>query len=184
MKHTLLLTLCVALVISMLGCSIGSTPAPTVTPNCGVHVGMSLEEFYDVYPVSYLLLMTSYLLIEDDSGNPVVLTYGKVDGIYQITSMEAYDKNAIACSKKTFYAIEAGMTVQEVISLVGIPDNCSDFGTTNTLWWSLADSDESVSILFYVLPDDSATLILEDVVLHDKNGSASIINHRYIPFVD
>ena len=184
MKKVLLLILC--LLLSLTGCSVSGRPAPTVTPVCDAYVGMPVEEFWELYKDGWedfsnsLVGMDNFYFIEDHNGNPVVLTRGKIDGISQITSIVAYDKNKIELSSRSFFAIEAGMTVQEVISRLGKP--VANVGASGTRLTWLVD-DVIYDIDFRRTENDPSKLFVENVFIRDDIYT-SIINHWYIPFID
>ena len=75
------------------------------------------------------------------------------------------------------------MTIQEVVSLVGMPAGCFHPYLDRLTWW-LVDREVGVNVIFQEHPDDPAILIVKDVVLMDEDSSKSIINHKYIPFID
>lgn len=185
MKKMLLLSLCVILMLSIVGCSASGRPAPTVTPSCDAYVGMPTKEFWTLYDNEDVEALTglsdeNYYFIEDANGNPVVLTLKSINKNYTITAIAAYDKNKIELSSRSFFSIKAGMTVQEVISILGYPSG-SGFSTGDRLSWKVDDT------LFYVLfrgqPGDPSISVVNDVIISGENYT-SIINHWYIPFID
>ena len=184
MKKPLLLTLCVILLLSTLGCSASGKPAPAVTPDIPFHVGMSSEEFWELYDSEDIISLTglsfadeAYYLMEDDNGNPVVLTLKSRNSI---TAIAAYDKSKIKLTSRSFFSIKAGMTVQEVISILGHPlMNYSANG--DRLTWKVDDT--FFHVQFRSQPSDPSILVVYDVFVSSESYT-SIINHWYIPFID
>ena len=189
MKKKLLLSLCVILMLSIVGCSASGRPAPTVTPSCDAYVGMPMEEFWELYKAGWadfsntIVFMGYYYFIEDDNGNPVVITCTSTNSAStekEVTSIVAYDKNEIELSSRSFYAIKAGMTVHEVISRLGKPK--ANIGATGErLSWRV--DDVIYDIDFRATEDDPFDLVVVNVYIRGENA-ASIINHWYIPFID
>ena len=186
MKKVLLLILCLLLFLA--GCSASGKPAPSVTPDCGVYVGMPTEEFWKLYDNEDVKSMAGfpgvdedYYFIEDANGNPVVLTLENIDRKYTITAIAAFDKNKIELSTRSYFSIKAGMTMQELISIVGHPLGCFN-AAGDRLTWKVDDT--MFHVTFRTRSGDPSILVVEDVVLMDEDGSKSIINHKYIPFID
>lgn len=104
----------------------------TVPPPSNIHVGMSLSDVDELDSCPALL---NYFFIEDTDGNPVIVTSRVENRKYSVASVTAYDKNTIDFSEVGFKKIDKGMTVHEVVSLVGNPLGCfSCYG--NELTWS------------------------------------------------
>jgi hypothetical protein len=187
MKKMLLLSLCIILMLSTAGCSVSGRPAPAVTPDSPVYVGMPTKEFWTLYDNEDVLSMAGfpgvdedYYFIEDANGNPVVLTLRNIDRKYTITAISAYDKNKIELSTRSFFAIREGMTMQELISILGHPFG-SVFSSGDRLTWKVDDTFFDVN--FRTQPGDPSILVVNDVLIRDENYT-SIINHWYIPFID
>ena len=180
MKKLLLLTLCVMLLLSMWGCRASGKPAPTVTPVCDAYVGMPMEEFWELYEHKDIVSMAGipgvddYYFIEDDRGNPMVLIDKDADGEYTIAAIEAYDKSKIELSSRSFFAIEIGMTVQEVISILGHPlGSFSAMG--NLLTWRVDDT--LYDVAFHSQPGDPSIFVVEN--LKSKPG-ALLVAKKYL----
>lgn len=189
MKKLLLLSLCIILMLSTVGCSASGRPAPTVTPDSPVYVGMPGEEFWEIYEIKDddIVSMAAspgvdedYYFMEDNNGNPMVVTVIWKYPEYHITAISAYDKNKIELSTRSFFSIRAGMAVQEVISILGQP--LASFNSAgDILTWKVDDTIFDVE--FRNRPGDPSILVVENVYIRGDN-SASIINHWYIPFID
>lgn len=190
MKKTVLLLLCVLLLLSLYGCdepiknidpSTNDTeifqPAPTIAPPSNIYVGMTRDDFLELYPnrgntfelaQGYSWGHDNYLFINDDQGNPVVITVSAYSAgkPYYLTSIVAYDKNAIFVSEETFRGIEKGMTLHEVVSLVGNPFGNPDAGGL-TLGWQFGENIR-YCVLWTQHPDDPNVLIVKNIYRADN----------------
>jgi hypothetical protein len=165
--------------LSLLGSNralnVGQT-APEVASPSNIYEGMLLDEFWEIYPrrgntfeivKGCSWMHDGYIFISDDQDNPVVITVSdnSKGKSHYLTSVVAYDKNAIVVSEETFRSIEKGMTLHEVVSLVGNPYGNPDTAGL-TLGWHCGDN-----IRFCVRwgrhPNDSNVLIVEDVYRAD-----------------
>lgn len=187
MKKVILLILC--LLLFLVGCSASGRPAPTVTPDSPVYVGMPEEEFWEICEIKDDDIVSmagfpgvdeDYFFMEDTNGNPMVVTIIFKDRKYNVTAITAYDKNKIKLSTRSFFAIREGMTMQELISILGHPFG-SVFSSGDRLTWKVDDTFFDVN--FRTQPGDPSILVVNDVLIRDENYT-SIINHWYIPFID
>ena len=112
MKKVILLILC--LLLFLVGCSASGRPAPTVTPDSPVYVGMPEEEFWEICDIKDDDIVSmagfpgvdeDYFFMEDTNGNPMVVTVIFKDRKYNVTAITAYDKNKIKLSTRSFFTI-------------------------------------------------------------------------------
>lgn len=153
-------------------------PAPTIVPVTDVYEGLSMETFlerycygdnYKDYENQYLGI-NNYYFIFDENNNPTILTSSKngtADG-YIISSITAYDKNAINICEETFYCIEQGMSIHEVVGLVGNPDWQTSDGIT--LVWYCNDQ-FNFHISWKTDSSDPSLLIVNRVYIRDLNAN-------------
>jgi hypothetical protein len=191
MKKTILLLLCVLLLLSLYGCdepiknidpSTNDTeifqPAPTIVPPSDVYAGMLLDEFWELYPQREDTLecqglswgFDGYMFIYDDHNNPVVITYhsvgpGRPREDYYLTSVVAYDRNSIVISEARFRSIKEGMTLHDVVALVGNPYGNPDAAGL-TLGWHCGEGIR-FCIKWAKHPDDPNVLIVKNVYRAD-----------------
>ena len=191
MKKTVLLLLCVLLLLSLYGCdepiknidpSTNDTenfqPAPTITLPTDIYVGMTIDEFNELYPKSdeyykydgRSLGYFNYKFFYDDDHNPVVLNYhsygpNRPKEHYYVISIAAYDKNAIIASEEVFRSIKKGMTLHDVVALVGNPYGNPD-PTGLTLGWHCGEG-LRYCVEWAEHPADSNVLIVKNVYRSD-----------------
>ena len=104
--------------------------ANPIAPPSNIYVGMSLEEFMVLYPnmrenpegTCFYYWECRYAFFNDTNGNPVVVTF-QFDSSYNgtIFSINAYDKEGINVNEEIFSSLERGMSVQELVSILGTP---------------------------------------------------------------
>ena len=133
----------------------------TVPPPSHIHVGMAIDDIDELYTCPGLL---NYFFIEDTDGNPVIVTSRVENRKYSVASVTAYDKNTIDFSEVGFRKIDKGMTVHEVVSLVGNPLGCFSC-YLDELTWSCDGIMYSIKLEQH--PDDSDVLIVRDVLQED-----------------
>lgn len=153
-------------------------PAPTIVPVTDVYEGLSMETFLERYSYgdnykdyeNQYLGINNYYFIFDENNNPTILTSSKngtADG-YIISSITAYDKNAINICEETFYCIEQGMSIHEVVGLVGNPDWQTSDGIT--LVWYCNDQ-FNFHISWKTDSSDPSLLIVNRVYIRDFNAN-------------
>ena len=133
----------------------------TVPPPSHIHVGMPLNEIEELDTCPALL---NYFFIEDTDGNPVIVTSRVENRKYSVASVTAYVKNTIDFSEVGFRKIDKGMTVHEVVSLVGNPLGCFS-SYLDELTWSCDGIMYRIELEQH--PDDFDVLIVCDVLQED-----------------
>ena len=154
MKRFLLIIFALCIML-LCGCQAANndviTPASPVDPPSNIRIGMTFDEFLELYPdkqwtpgATCFYTNNEYALFEDGDGNPVVVHFVPVEiNHFVVGSVYAFDKNGINKSEAVFNALEGGMSIQEVISLVGLPEPYC-INRTGVFTWKLNDGVEYV----------------------------------------
>ena len=181
MKRIILPFLMALLLCSIAGCG-KLKAAPAVTPVCDLYVGMPMQDIYTLYENDEIVVITNdpavticYYFIEDDNGNPMVLTVQSSKSKYTVTDIVAYDKDAIVVSREAFYSIAAGMTPQQVIALVGMPDGCFH-SNVDRLTWEVEDN--LFDVIFRSRSSEEDDFIVYDVCIRGTGEETSILDNR------
>ena len=126
----LILLLSVSLLSACQHTNLDSRPDHSIAPPDNIYVGMPLEEFMVLYPnvrenpegTCFYYWECRYAFFNDTNGNPVVVTF-QFDSSYNgtVLSINAYDKEKINVNEETFSSLERGMSVQELVSILGTP---------------------------------------------------------------
>ena len=133
----------------------------TVPSPSHIQVGMLIHEIDELDTCPGLL---NYFFIEDTDGNPVIVTSRVENRKHSVASVTAYDKNTIDFSEAGFRKIDKGMTVHEVVSLVGNPLGCFS-SYLDELTWSCDGVMYRIELEQH--PDDFNVLIVRDVLQED-----------------
>lgn len=91
----------------------------------GVFVGMSLEEFKERIPQDDYFEYIPYVFFRNSMGGHVV---ARLSDSYEIVQYDCFDPWQIDTSDAAFARIKIGMSVEEVVSIVGIPSGSPTFG--------------------------------------------------------
>ena len=111
-------------------------PEPTLTPE--ELVGKTLEEVSDVLKWDRELLAYGHGFATDNVGNPVCYTWelnGNDD--FVITGAEIFPAKDTDNSPERFEELEEGMTISEVVAMLGVP---SDIPATGVFYIAFTDS--------------------------------------------
>lgn len=180
MRKTIVLVLPIVLLCLLIGCG-EQKAAPAITPVCDLYVGMPLQDLYTFYENDEIVVISNdpavticYYFVEDNAGNPMVLTVQSDESEYTVTDIVAYDKNAIVETREAFYSIAAGMTPQQVIALVGMPDGCFH-SNVDRLTWEVEDA--LFDVIFRSRSSEEDDLIVYDVCIRGEGKDASILEN-------
>ena len=138
-KILLISLACLAVVLSLSYIAVHDT--------CGITVGMTHAEARELVPkdaFSYL----DYCFYENTLGNSVVVQFS--NDHKSVAKINCYPKNIFDNSRLAFSGIKKGMSVQQVVSKVGIPDGSYTSGmitlayklNSNSQCWIYLDSAE------------------------------------------
>jgi len=179
MKKNMLITLilCIGLLCACKPSNANISPATSIDPPSNIYIGMPLGEFKELYPDrdenpdgTCFYYWTQYAFFEDTNGNPVVVHFTYDDYLNgEVSSVDAYDKNEINLTDEAFGALSGGMTVQEIVSRVGLPDPvCFNH---HQLRWTFSNENVDVKYLIQLTekngqPNDDFALYL----LHRMEG--------------
>jgi outer membrane protein assembly factor BamE (lipoprotein component of BamABCDE complex) len=126
-KTILCILLSVVLVCSLSGChqakekDINEEMGVEEIKEKNIYEGMSFEEFKEINPEeSYFQYYGGYLFGKTNDGDHYVAQLS--DDCRVISKVSCYEEESIDDSDATFEKIKEGMTVEQVVSMVGIPE--------------------------------------------------------------
>ena len=122
--------------------------------NMGVTIGMSLEECRGQFDEGELFEFHQYACFVNNIGYPVIVRYDA----NTVTEVDIIDLAKVDRSTKGFEQLKAGMTLQQVGQLVGIPA-ASEAGNDTVLFYLCKDG--QTYMLTY--KDAGAELVLEEL---------------------
>ena len=171
MKRFLLIIFALCIML-LCGCQAANndviTPASPVDPPSDIYIGMPWDELMELYPsleeggICYYQYL-DYAFFEDRNGNPVVVHLIQKNKNFIVESVCAYDKNGVNKLDEMFRSLEGGMTVQEIVSFVGLPEPITL--ASNAL---IYDLDGGIRYLISLTPsvryDDASNLALCEIV--------------------
>ena len=119
-----------------------------MTDYAGVYPGMSAYEMVAAVPQDNAYLYQGYYFYTNKWGNPIVARFSQDTKV--VVELISYPALAIRTSERAFDRIKPGMTLHEVIAIVGIPNapRASDAS-------ALAYKDKSGNIYHIYLEDRS-----------------------------
>ena len=143
-------------------------PAPTIANPSDIQLGMSLEDVFELYPEEAgSFNYCSHLFFCDREGNPVVATYPRNAYAERvILSITTYDKDAINVSEEAFRSIEPGMSIYDVVSLVGHPNGGPALDGLTLVWH--CDDGETFHVEVIFKSDNPSVLTVTNVYRLDK----------------
>lgn len=104
-----------------------------------IYEGMSFEEFQEKNPEdSYYRYFGGYLFTVNDEGDHIVARLS--DDATVISKVDCYEAESINKADETFLKIEEGMTVNQVVSMVGIPEGSDTSGMVSLTFQSNSGS--------------------------------------------
>lgn len=110
--------LLLSIVISSVGCK--------SQQKIDAHVGMKLQAFRDAFSEDEYFKYGDYLFFKNSmSEHCVAFVSGETD---EINSLESYPEDQINCTDENFALIEEGMSMEQVVSMVGIPEGSCTSG--------------------------------------------------------
>jgi hypothetical protein len=89
-------------------------------PEQNIYEGMSFEEFMAKNSEESYFAYIGYLFTKDNEGNHVVARLS--DDCTVITKVTRYEAKSIGNSDESFVKIKEGMSVEQIVSMVGIPE--------------------------------------------------------------
>jgi outer membrane protein assembly factor BamE (lipoprotein component of BamABCDE complex) len=96
-----------------------------------VYIGMTTEEFLKVVPESDHLGYCSHAFYTNEKGNHIVVRFSQNSGPSKILEIKCYDHNLIEPTPEKFDMIKKGMSIFDVVALVGIPFDSLTFGAVS-----------------------------------------------------
>lgn len=87
-------------------------------------IGKDRDYLNSLVPEDQRFDYQEYSFFEDSKGNPCVVVYGR----REISDFYTFPKKKVDTSKATFEKIQKGMTIYEVVELVGIPHRTATSG--------------------------------------------------------
>jgi hypothetical protein len=107
---------------------------------------MTYDEFCEQIPENQRSQYYQYLFFTDSLGNPCAACFGHTPETYlTIVECYSYSRNQFDTSAKSFAKIKPGMTVFEVVELVGFPVDAPTFGLSTLLF--VGDEGEYIVVL-------------------------------------
>jgi hypothetical protein len=134
-------------------------------PEQNIYEGMSFEEFMAKNSEESYFAYIGYLFTKDNEGNHVVARLS--DDCTVITKVTRYEAKSIDNSDESFVKIKEGMSVEQIVSMVGIPEDSYTSGMISLGFQS--DTGARYSIyLNQVRDEESTALYVSSIKLLDK----------------
>lgn len=133
-----------------------------------IYEGMSFEEFKGKNSEdSYFLYYGGYLFTKNNEGNHIVARM--TDDGTVISKINCYEATNIDNSDKAFNSIKEGMSIEEVVSIVGIPQGSYTSGMP-TLSFESASGKMYWIYLNFERTELGMVFRVESVLLKDSEG--------------
>jgi hypothetical protein len=133
-----------------------------------IYEGMSFEEFREKNSEdSYFLYYGGYLFTKNNEGNHIVARMSD-DGTV-ISKINCYEVSNIDNSDEAFNSIKEGMSIEEVVSIVGIPQGSYTSGMP-TLSFESASGKMYWIYLNFERTELGMVFRVESVLLKDSEG--------------
>lgn len=179
MKKMMLLLLCLLLVLPLYGCDGEDRPDNSIDPPGDIYIGMPQVDFYALYPDknsnlngdgSSFSFQYGYAFLEDAEGNPVVVHFepSKTSIDWQVASVKAYDKDTIHVTEETFDQLERGMSVEEIVSILGCP--VPRMGSTKVLEYIIGEDRYCIQLAGKAAFDDHEFAFWFYCIQHPDNS--------------
>ena len=115
----------------------------------GIYVGMPYDVFIKAIPEEERVQIGGYAFFRNSMGGHIVAYISREDQV--ITDIHCYDHWSVNPTDAEFSKIKKGMSVEQVVSIVGIPYGQPTFGMT-TLGYK---SDSGTTYLIYMDQEDT-----------------------------
>lgn len=113
----------------------------------GIYVGMTYDQLEEAISEEERFQYGNYIFFKNSIGGHIV---ARVSREYDtITEIHCYDAWSVDSSDSSFSKIEEGMSVEEVVSIVGIP-----YGTATSGMFTLAFESDSGTIFVVYLNEE------------------------------
>ena len=119
-------------------------------------VGMTRSDFAERFPNAFSYI--DYSFYEKSNGDGVVVHFGSTN--HAVDDVRIYSATSIDNSEESFSKIEEGMSVYEVVSLVGVPYRTNTSGMITMVF--ATDKGKEYSVYFY--KSDSDDLLVSSVM--------------------
>lgn len=103
------------------------------------HIGMKLEEFCDAFSEEEYFKYGDYLFFRNSINEHCVAFVSEETN--EISTLESYPEDQIECTDENFARIEAGMSMEQVVSMVGIPEGSCTFGMSTVCYHTETGND-------------------------------------------
>lgn len=156
-KHLLIVVLAVLLSIIMIGLSIW------LICYDGLYPGMKYSDYMSAIDEDIRLDYAGYSFYEKKNGDGMLVHFDLTDDDLAIDEIRYYPKAFVDNSKENFEKIEIGMSLYEVVSLVGVPHHSGLSGSLAVTF----DADDGTQYRIYfsqVSPKDNSEWLVSRVM--------------------
>lgn len=120
------------------------------------YIGMTYSDYHEHHETAFSYL--SFSFYEKENGDGVVVHFDDATGT--IDDIRVYPSNSVTKTKESFMRIKEGMSLYEVVSLIGVPYRTNTSGTITMVF--ATDAGEEYSVYFH--QDSSDGLVVARIL--------------------